>query len=96
MAYVRSLGSSESSGINMLSRLLGGSVEAIEFTAHENDKCVGTQLKKLPLLPDLIIAAVMRKNKILYPSGDDKLEAGDRVLVVTREGKLSHLDDIIK
>lgn len=96
MTYVRSLSKSDSSGINTLSRLLGGSVEAIEFTAHENDKCVGVPLKKLPLLSDLLIAALMRKNKILYPSGDDRIEEGDRVLVVTREGKLSHLDDILR
>ena len=96
IAYVRSFDSFGPSGMNTLTRLLGGEVEALEFSAREKDRCLGTKLRDLPLHKDLLVAAIMRKNKIIYPSGDDTIEAGDRVIVVTLHGRLAHLDDILR
>ena len=49
-----------------------------------------------PMTIILIVAAIMRKNKIIYPRGDDTIEAGDRVIVVTRQSNLTNLDDILR
>ena len=44
---------------------------------------------------EIIIATIVRNDKIIIPSGDDKLEIGDRVIVITKREKLSNINDII-
>ena len=95
IGFVRSLQSAGKGGIRSLSRLLDGKIEALEFAAAEGDKCLGVPFKELTLLPDLLIAAILRKNRIIHPRGDDTIEAGDRVIVVTKQATLTRLDDIL-
>ena len=38
---------------------------------------------------------LVRNDKIIIQSGDDKLEIGDRVIVITKIEKLSNINDII-
>ena len=97
IAFVRSLQSSgKGGGVRTLHRILDGSVEALEFDAVASDKCVSTPFKNLSLIPDLLVSSIMRKNKIIYPRGDDSIEPGDRVIVVTRQTNLTQLDDILR
>ena len=95
VAFVRSLQSAGRGGIRSLSRPLGGKIEAIEFGAAEGDRCLSVPFKELTLLPDLLVAAILRKNKVIHPRGDDTIEAGDRVIVVTKQTTLTRLDDIL-
>ena len=96
VAFVRSLHTSGRGGIRSLYRPLDGRIEALEFDAREGDRCLSTPFKDLSLWPDLLIAAILRKNKLIYPRGDDTIEAGDRVIVVTRQANLTVLDDILR
>ena len=51
-------------------------------------------MKDINIISDIIIATIVRNDKIIIPSGDDKLEIGDRVIVITKR-KLSNINDII-
>lgn len=96
IAFVRAMHNSGKSSIRALYRPLNGQIEALEFEASEGGRCLSTPFKSLSLLPDLLVAAIMRKNKIIYPRGDDTIEPGDRVIVVTRQSNLTVLDDILR
>ncbi len=96
VAFARSMHNADKGGIRALYRPLDGKIEALEFEASEGARCLNTPFKALSLRPDLLVAAIMRKNKILHPRGDDVIEAGDRVIVVTRHSNLSVLDDILR
>jgi len=94
VAYIRSL-QGGNGGLRSLSQLFNGKAEALEFDAVAGDKCLSVPLCELKLRPDLLVAAIMRKNKIIHPCGNDAMEVGDRVIVVTKQTSLTRLDDIL-
>ena len=53
------------------------------------------ELVDINIISDIIIATIVRNDKIIIPSGDDKLEIGDRVIVITKREKLSNINDIV-
>ena len=69
--------------------------EAIEFLVREDVKFLHEKLKDINIISDIIIATIVRNDKIIIPSGDDKLEIGDRVIVITKREKLSNINDIV-
>ena len=45
--------------------------------------------------PNLIIACILRDNNVITPHGDQTIEAGDKVIVVTTNEFLDDLNDIL-
>ena len=72
-------------------------MEALEFEAGEDDGAViGRPLRDLRLRSNLLIACIIRRNKLIYPTGEDRIEKGDRVVVVTANKYLSDLREILQ
>ncbi len=46
-------------------------VEAIEFLVGEDVKFLNRKLKDITISDDIIIATIVRDDKIIIPSGDD-------------------------
>ena len=63
---------------------------------REDSKVTGKELGKLTLKENLLIASINRNGKIIVPSGNDTIEIGDSVIVVTTHKKLRDLTDILK
>ena len=94
--YVRAMQNSEgSSQIETLYKLVGGKAEALEFRAAESSAICGIPLQQLQLRDNLLIGCIGRGGKILIPSGQDTIEPGDSVIVVTCSAGLSKLEDIL-
>lgn len=95
--YVRSLeNSKENSHIQTLYKLLGGKIEAAEFIVPSNWTHNEEPFKDLDLRPDLIVGAIIRGSKIIFPNGNDCIMSGDRVIVVTAGNYLKELRDIFR
>ncbi len=93
--YVRALQNSEdSSQINALYKLVGGRVEALEFTVPSGIKYENVPFRDLKIHSDLLVVAIIRKGKIIFPGGDDYMLSGDTVIVVTSGRTLGNLNDI--
>ncbi len=94
--YVRALANSQGMAVESLYKLLGGKVEALEFTA-KNDGCgiLHTPLMKLPLRHGVLLAAIVREGRIIIPGGLTTIEPGDHVLVVTNVPGLTDLKNIL-
>lgn len=94
--YVRALANSEGSAVESLYQMLGGEVEALEFTATAAAAPVlNTCLKDLHLRSNILVAAIARDEEILIPGGTDRICEGDRVVVVSRAIGLQDLTDIL-
>jgi trk system potassium uptake protein TrkA len=93
--YVRALGNSPDSSVEMLYRLAGGSVEVLEFCVREGAACTLQPLSELKLRPDVLIVALIRGNKSIRPDGSTRILPGDHAVVVTAH-KLGSLDDILE
>lgn len=94
--YVRAIQNSLGSNVESLYKIVGGKAEALEFVVREDSKVTGKELGKLTLKENLLIASINRNGKIIVPSGNDTIEIGDSVIVVTTHKKLRDLTDILK
>lgn len=95
-SYVRAMQNSMGSKVETLYKLVGGRVEALEFRVAETSALCGIPLQKLDLRPNFLLGCINRHGRIIIPSGQDAVEAGDTVVVVTSVSGLKELDDILE
>jgi len=95
--YARAIKNSQgANSIETLYKLMGGSVEAIEFNVSKDFKGLRIPLKDLPLKPNILIAGIIRGRKAIIPGGNDEILPGDRVVVIVSGQQFIDLDDILK
>jgi len=92
--YVRSLQYTMGSNIENF-RKLSDQAEALEFVVNRNSEVVGIELADLKKKPNVLICCITRDRKIIIPGGQDKIEVGDRVVVIHNGSEIHNLDDII-
>ena len=68
--------------------LPGGTIEVLEMEVHENAPATEYVLTNLPLPSACLIAAVIRENYVRVPGADDRLEAGDTVVVLVEDAMI--------
>ena len=95
-SYVRSLANSQGSAVEGLHRLLGGAVEAVEFTATSATHFLDTPLCDLHFKKGLLIAAIIHGGKVSIPRGSSVIRAGDCVIVVAKSLFLQDLNEILE
>jgi len=93
--YVRAKQNEAGSNVKTLYRILDDRVEAIEFTIHEKSGATGISLANLRLKPNLLVCCITRGDEIIIPRGNDTLQVGDNVVVVTLERGLHDVRDIL-
>lgn len=94
--YVRAMSNSLGSNVETLYKLIGDRAEALEFLIHENSPVVGIPLQQLNLKPNMLIACINRKGEIITPRGQDKIQVGDTVIVITTNTGLHDIRDILR
>ncbi len=94
--YVRAKNNSRSSNVITLYKLVTGKVEVIEFQAKETSKTLNIPLKDLRLKAKVLIAAITRGKEVIIPNGENRILAGDNVIVVTTTQFFDDLDDILE
>lgn len=92
---VRSLRGTRGSSLSSLHRIAGGEVEALEFRVRDDAQVNHVPLMNLKLHPGVLIATIVRGSDVLFPSGSDTIQGGDRVFVVTTNPGYDEVDDIL-
>jgi len=93
--YVRAMENSKDvSSINALYRLANGKAEALEFEATADTRNLGVPLKDVDLKQKILLAAIVRRGRIIIPRGNDCILKGDAVIVVSADIRLTELNDI--
>lgn len=65
-----------------LMKLRKGQFALVEEKVHPQSQAAGKELRGLPLPPDCVIAAILRKGELLIPHGETVLQPADEVLAV--------------
>lgn len=94
--YVRAMQNSMGSNLEALYKIAGNKAEAMEFRVGRVPEVVGKPLMDLSFKDNVLIACINRKGKIIIPGGQDTIETGDTVVVVTTHSGLNDLKDILK
>lgn len=93
--YVRSMQNSLGSNVETVYKMLDNRVEALEFYIRTDSGVTDTPLSDLKLKDHLLICGIVRKGKILVPSGHDRIQLHDTVIVVTTHIGLTDIKDIL-
>lgn len=59
-----------------------GEANLVELTLPESSPCVGKRVGDIAWPPDTSLSAILRDGRVIAPSPDDPLEAGDELLFV--------------
>lgn len=93
--YVRAMKNSVGSSMETLYNIIQGQVEAAEYTVKSGSPVTGIPLMELPKKRDVLIAAIIRDNRVIIPRGSDVIQANDRVIVVSRSKTVDDIADIL-
>ncbi len=100
LRFVRGLGNARKNtgtgAIQTLHRVPGVPVEVIEFLVNAGSELVDVPLKKLNLVPDTLLAAIVRGEETLIPHGGDRIHPGDTVIIIAKNRMVSTLDDLLQ
>ena len=95
IAYVRAKQASKDSNIETLYHMFDSRVEAIEFVVSEESGVTNKSLMELQLKDNLLVCFISRKGRIFIPTGQDCIQVGDEVMVVTTHTGFHDLTDIL-
>jgi trk system potassium uptake protein TrkA len=93
--YVRSMQYSYGSNVETLYRMVDNKVEALEFIVGEDAKVTRDVISELKLKKHILICCIHRNKKIIRPTGRDRIQPGDSVIVVTTNLGLNGIDEIL-
>ena len=96
ISYIRALANTVGSNVLTLYRLVNNQVEALEFSAKKQERIYNKPLKDLKIKKDCLIACIIRQNEVIIPNGDDQIQLGDNVVVVTTHKNFDDLTDVFE
>lgn len=94
--YVRAMENSAGSNVEALYSIVGDKAEALEFRVSRGSKVCGIPLQDLSTRPGILFGSIFRRGRAFIPRGQDTIEPGDTVVVVTTLPNLNDLDDILE
>ena len=96
LSYIRARKNSQgSANVETLYQLVDDKVEALEFIIKSETRYTGIPFKDLAIKSNNLIACIARKRQIIIPGGDDCIEVGDSVIVITMEKHIEDIEDIL-
>jgi K+ transport systems, NAD-binding component len=95
-SFVRGLKNAIGNPVNMLYHILDNQAEAVEFIAGATARILNTPLKNLRICPGVLVAAIVRKNRIMIPHGEDTIQENDFVIIISKNMQLMDIDDILE
>ena len=97
VGYIRSKENNDiDSGLRTLYKLANDEVEALEFVVHAKTQHLHTALKNIKFKKGVLLAGIVRNGEFIFPKGDDMIEAGDSVTIVTVLPQIKKIDDIFE
>ena len=97
IGYVRGMQNSTGSIVESLYKIVDGKAEIISFVASESTKVLDIPLRELKLKKEVLVACIQHGTRTIVPRGNEMIQQGDKVLVVTKENThILSLDDIVE
>lgn len=95
ISYVRGKQASKDSNIDVLYHMFDSKAEAIEFVVTEESAVTNKTLLELQLKDNLLVSFISRKGRIFIPTGQDMIQVGDEVMIVTTHTGFKDITDIL-
>ena len=95
LSYVRAKQASKNSNIEVLYQMFDSQAEAIEFVVTEDSPVTNKTFMDLDLKDNLLVCFISRKGSVFIPTGQDHIELGDEVMIVTTHTGFQDITDIL-
>ena len=95
MHFIRGRVNAQDSNLDAMHHVANGRIETLQFEIRENNKMAGKSLSSLKFKENILIAAIIRKGKTIYPTGEDVFEVGDKIVVVTFLKNITRIYDLL-
>ncbi|TWT09885.1 Trk system potassium transporter TrkA [Streptococcus sp. sy004] len=95
MHFIRGRVNAEGSKLDAMHHIANEQIETLQFEIKEGNPLADLQLANIELKDNVLIAAIIRKNQTLFPTGQDHLEIGDKVIVITLLKNISSIKDLL-
>lgn len=95
MHFIRGRVNAQDSNLDAMHHIANGRIESLQFEIRESNKMAGKSLSLLKFRDNILIAAIIRKGKIIYPTGEDVLQVGDKIVVVTFLKNITRIYDLL-
>lgn len=87
--YVRAMQNSfASNSVQTLHKIVNEKAEALEFIISEPQDFLDVPLKDLRFKKNLLLGCIVRKGKFIIPGGNDSIQLGDSVVVISRSRQM--------
>lgn len=96
LQHVRAMKNSMGSAVSTLYNIIPDKVEASEFSVKENSPIAGKPLAELKFKENILIASISRGDDVIIPRGHDVIQAGDSVVIVSKQLGLHDVTDVLK
>ena len=96
LQYVRAKQNSYGSNVETLYKIINNRAEALAFRIRPTCAMIGKTFAELPLKENVLVCCMIRNGKIIMPRGQDTMQVGDVVIVVTTHTRLNDIEDILK
>ena len=95
MHFIRGRVNAQDSNLDTMHHIANGRIESLQFEIRESNKMAGKSLSLLKFRDNILIAAIIRKGKTIYPTGEDVLQVGDKIVVVTFLKNITRIYDLL-
>lgn len=96
MHFIRGRVNAQQSNLEALHHVANGRIEALQFHITEAGTITEKNLATLRFKPSVLIAAIIRNGRTVFPTGMDSIQIGDRVIVVTLLQNITQVTDLIE
>lgn len=91
----RSLQATHDSSMIRLYQMVHNQVEAMEFQILKESAITARPLKEISFIPSVLIIGIHRDNTYIIPDGDDQIQVGDDVSVVTTQKNIKDINQFV-
>ena len=96
MHFIRGRYNAQFSSLEALHHVANGRIETLQFQIKEENKMTNRPLSQLKLKKGVLLAAIIRQGKAIFPTGDDQIKAGDKILVTTLLQNITKIYDLLE
>ena len=93
--YVRAMQYGENSSCESIYKFDDDKFEMLEFKVTNNFEKINNKIKDIDLKDGVLIVAILRGKKIIFPTGNDTIEENDTIVIIDNNSTIQELNDIL-
>ena len=93
--YVRAMQYGENSSCESIYKFDDDKFEMVEFKVTNSFKALNTKIKDIDMKDGVLVVAILKGKKIIFPNGYDIIEENDTIVIIDNESNIQELNDIL-